>query len=66
MVDFALEKKRCGLFADMGLGKTLATLAFLNELFTKDLVDKTKPVLIVAPITVALDTWSREADDWGL
>lgn len=65
MVDFALEKKRCGLFADMGLGKTLATLAFLNELFTKDLVDKTKPILIVAPITVALDTWSREADDWG-
>lgn len=65
MVDFALDKKRCGLFADMGLGKTLATLAFLNELFIKNLVDKTKPVLIVAPITVALDTWSREAAEWG-
>lgn len=65
MVDFALEKKRCGLFIDMGLGKTLATLETLNQLFTNKQLDPRKPVLVVAPIMVALDTWSREAHKWG-
>lgn len=65
IVDFALETKRAGLFVDMGLGKTLATLATLNELSNTGKIDTTKPVLIVAPIMVALDTWSREAEKWG-
>lgn len=65
MVDFVLEKHRVGLFVDMGLGKTLATLAVLNELSNAGKIDKTKPILVVAPITVALDTWSREAEKWG-
>lgn len=65
MVEFALQRKRVGLFVDMGLGKTLATLATLAELFDKGELDPRKPVLIVAPIMVALDTWSREARKWG-
>lgn len=65
MVNFALEKKRVGLFVDMGLGKTLATLATLDKLVKDDKIDPERPVLIVAPIMVALDTWSREAEKWG-
>ena len=33
LVDFTLERKRVGLFVDMGLGKTLATLATIDQLF---------------------------------
>ena len=65
MVDFVIEQKRAGLFVDMGLGKTLATLATINKLVETNKIDKTKPILIIAPITVALDTWSREAEKWG-
>lgn len=65
MVNFALENKRVGLFVDMGLGKTLATLATLDKLVKDGKIDPERPVLIVAPIMVALDTWSREAEKWG-
>ena len=65
LVDFTLERKRVGLFVDMGLGKTLATLATINELFQTQKLNPTKPILVVAPKMVALDTWSREAEKWG-
>lgn len=65
MVDFVCNVKRAGLFVDMGLGKTLATLATIQKLADENEIDKTKPILIVAPITVALDTWAREASKWG-
>lgn len=65
MVDFAVENKRVGLLVDMGLGKTLATLAAIDTLVKSNKLDTTKPILIVAPILVAIDTWSREADKWG-
>lgn len=65
MVDFAIKNKRVGLFVDMGLGKTLATLATIDKLNKENKLDITKPVLVIAPITVALDTWAREADKWG-
>lgn len=65
MLEFVETTKRVGLFVDMGLGKTLATLATLNKLANENKIDITKPVLIVAPIMVALDTWSRESAKWG-
>lgn len=65
MVEFVEKVKRAGLFVDMGLGKTLATLATIDKLATNNKIDVTKPILIVAPIMVALDTWSREAGKWG-
>lgn len=49
----------------MGLGKTLATLAAIDDLRQKKLINTEKPILIIAPISVALDTWSREAEKWG-
>ncbi len=65
MVNFAIKNKRVGLFVDMGLGKTLATLATIDKLNQENKLDITKPILVIAPITVALDTWAREADKWG-
>lgn len=65
IVDFTLDRKRVGLFVDMGLGKTLATLAAVNQLFEEGKIDKRKPILVIAPKMVALDTWSREAEKWG-
>lgn len=44
---------------------TLATLATLDKLVKDGKIDPERPVLIVAPIMVALDTWSREAEKWG-
>lgn len=65
MVDFGLSHDASGWFVDMGLGKTLATLALLEEWMHLGEIDTKKPILIVAPIMVALDTWSREAKKWG-
>lgn len=65
LVDFTLERKRVGLFVDMGLGKTLATLASIDQLFQQGQISQNKPVLVIAPKMVALDTWAREAEKWG-
>lgn len=65
MINFSLERPSAGWFVDMGLGKTLATLVLLNEWIKRGEIDVKKPILIIAPIMVALDTWSREATKWG-
>lgn len=65
MIDFALENPYCGWFVDMGLGKTLSTLVLIDEWIKRGEIDPKKPILIVAPIMVALDTWSREVQKWG-
>lgn len=65
MIDFSLAHPSAGWFVDMGLGKTLATLVLIDEWIRRKEIDPSKPILIVAPIMVALDTWSREAKKWG-
>lgn len=51
-----------GLFIDMGLGKTVATLTAIDELmFNRCEVSK---VLVIAPLRVARDTWSDEVVKW--
>lgn len=65
MVDFAKDRAGTGWFVDMGLGKTLATLALLDFWMKRGDLDPARPVCIVAPIMVALDTWARECDKWG-
>lgn len=65
LVDFALQRKRVGLFVDMGLGKTLSTLEIISQAVKTGQLDVSRPILVVAPIMVALDTWSREAKKWG-
>lgn len=55
-VDFLLRVPTAGLFIDMGLGKTAATLHALLEL--------PKPVLLVGPIRVIENVWMQEAEIW--
>lgn len=57
-----LEQSSLGLFLGMGLGKTVITLTAISELlFNYFAVSR---VLVIAPLRVAEDTWSREADKW--
>ena len=52
----------CGLFLEMGMWKTAATLTAVAELL-HDRFDVTR-VLVIAPLRVAEDTWSRECGKW--
>ncbi|MDR3586873.1 MAG: DEAD/DEAH box helicase [Desulfosporosinus sp.] len=54
-----LDKPALGLFLDLGLGKTVITLTAINELLSED-----RKVLVIAPLRVAQDTWSKECDKW--
>ena len=59
--DWIMEHERCGLFLDMGLGKTVITLTAVRDLIDSLDVEK---VLVIAPKRVAEDTWSRESSKW--
>lgn len=60
MLDHMAEHQRCALFAKMGTGKTLATLAAVSN---ADLFDE-GPVLVIAPKRVANKTWPDEVKRW--
>lgn len=56
-----LDKPCCGLFLDMGLGKTVSTLTAMQQLIDDCEISR---VLVVAPKKVAETTWSTEAKKW--
>ncbi|WP_419892831.1 SNF2-related protein [Oceanobacillus kimchii] len=57
-----IDTPAVGLFLDMGLGKTVITLTALKEL-DENYFDAGK-ILVIAPLRVAQDTWSRETEKW--
>lgn len=57
------ETERAGLFLDMGLGKTVISLTAIDNLIN-DRFEISK-VLVIAPLRVAEDTWSKESDKWN-
>ena len=59
-VDYILDKKRCGLAIDMGLGKTIISLTA----FSKLLNIKVKKLLVIAPLNVAKNVWGNEIENW--
>ena len=60
--EFVLSHRRCGLFLQMGLGKTVVTLTALAKmLYDEYSISK---VLVIAPLNVARDTWTREVAKW--
>ena len=59
--EFLKTHKRAGLFLDMGLGKTVISLTHVKELLDDFAIHK---VLVIAPLRVAQDTWSRESEKW--
>lgn len=56
-----IDHPRCGLFLDMGLGKTVSTLTAIQNLMDDCEVSRT---LVVAPKKVAETTWTTEAQKW--
>ena len=61
-IEYIIRNKRCGLFLDMGLGKTVITLTAINDLIYNSFeIDK---VIVIAPLRVAENTWSTECQKW--
>ena len=62
-VSFIETHAACGIFLDMGLGKTsIALTAIEHLLFDSYEVSR---ILIIAPLRVARDTWHNELMKWG-
>lgn len=60
--DHAVNHPYCGLFLDMGLGKTAIVLTVINRLMYQEA--EVNRVLVVAPKRVALTVWKQEAANW--
>ncbi len=56
-----LDKLACALFLDLGMGKTVITLTAINEL-----ISEVRKVLVIAPLRVAQDTWSKECENLSI
>ena len=61
LVDWAVRKGRCAIFADCGLGKTPMQLAWAENVVRKT----NKPVLIITPLAVSGQT-VREAEKFSI
>lgn len=61
-IDMILHKPFAGLFLEMGLGKTVISLTAVNCLMYETF--EISRVLVIAPLKVAEDTWSRESEKW--
>lgn len=61
-VEHIINHQYCGLFLEMGLGKTVSTLTAINYLIK--CFGEVEHVLIVAPLRVAQTTWSTECGIW--
>lgn len=59
-IKYILDKKRCGLAIDMGLGKTIIALTSFVRLHNCQV----KKVLIIAPLNVAKNVWANEIAKW--
>lgn len=60
--DFIIENRYAFLTVDMGLGKTVTTLTAIKELL-EDYVEISR-VLVIAPKSVAENTWTSECAKW--
>lgn len=61
-VQHIITHKYCGVFLDMGLGKTVSTLTAINYLMFDYL--EINSVLVIAPKRVAETVWQEEAEQW--
>lgn len=61
-VEHIITHPFCGIFLDMGLGKTISTLTAINYLMFDYL--EINSVLVIAPKRVAESVWQEEAEKW--
>lgn len=62
-VQHIIDNRYCGVFLDMGLGKTVSTLTAINTLMY-DYCEIGR-VLVIAPKRVTESVWQEEAEKWG-
>lgn len=62
-ISHILDHPEAGLFLGMGLGKTVIALTAAEQLIYDSC--EVGKVLVIAPLRVAEDTWSRESSKWG-
>ena len=60
-IERVVNDKKCGLFLDMGLGKSVIALTAIKKLIADKEISK---VLIIAPLRVAKLTWDAEIVKW--
>ena len=60
--DFIIDNRYAFLIVDMGLGKTVTTLTAVRELLEDYL--EAERVLVIAPKSVAENTWTSECAKW--
>ena len=61
-VEHIISHPYCGVFLDMGLGKTVSTLTAINYLMND--YCEINSVLVIAPKRVAESVWEEEAEKW--
>lgn len=61
-IEHIISHPFCGVFLDMGLGKTVSTLTAINYLMFDYL--EINSVLVIAPKRVAESVWQEEAEKW--
>lgn len=61
-IQWVMDKPRCGLLLDMGLGKSVITLTAIQQLIDDCEISR---ALVVAPKKVAETTWTAEAEKWS-
>lgn len=61
-VEFIISHPYCGVFLDLGLGKTVSTLTAINYLMND--YCEINSVLVIAPKRVAESVWQEEAEKW--
>ena len=61
VAEYAIEKGRCAVFLDTGLGKTIIELTIAKNYITHT----NKPVLIITPLAVAFQ-FIKEAEKFGI
>lgn len=61
-VEHIIDHRFCGVFLDMGLGKTVSTLTAIDYLMND--YCEINSVLVIAPKRVAESVWQEEASKW--
>ncbi len=62
LVEFATRTPKCGLFVDMGLGKTSVSLTIASNFYYDLFIER---ILIIAPLRVANTVWKQESKKWA-
>lgn len=60
-VKFVYNKRKCALFLDMGLGKTVSSLTVVSDFLDSFISNK---IIVIAPLMVANGVWKQEAAKW--